>query len=53
VRGKALTPFLLRRLEEITEGRSVEANVALAEDNARLGGELAVALQAISDEEAA
>ena len=44
VRGKALTPFLLKRLDEITEGRSVEANVALAENNARLAGELAVAL---------
>ncbi len=44
VRGKGLTPFLLRRLDEHTEGRSVEANVALAENNAHLGGELAVAL---------
>lgn len=51
VRGKALTPFLLARLDEITEGKSVEANVALAESNARLGGELAVALQALVDEE--
>ncbi|HEY4221583.1 MAG TPA: pseudouridine-5'-phosphate glycosidase [Myxococcota bacterium] len=51
VRGKGLTPFLLQRLDEITEGRSVEANVALAESNARVGGELAVALQAITDEE--
>lgn len=44
VRGKALTPFLLKRLDEITEGRSVTANIALAENNARLAGELAVAL---------
>ncbi|MBI1947292.1 MAG: pseudouridine-5'-phosphate glycosidase [Deltaproteobacteria bacterium] len=43
-RGKALTPFLLKRLDEITEGRSVAANIALAENNARLAGELAVAL---------
>lgn len=51
VRGKAVTPFLLQRLDELTEGRSVAANVALAESNARLGGELAVALQALMDEE--
>jgi pseudouridine-5'-phosphate glycosidase len=51
VKGKALTPFLLKRLDELTEGRSVAANVALAEENAKLGGELAVALQAIYDEE--
>jgi pseudouridine-5'-phosphate glycosidase len=44
IRGKALTPFLLKRLDVITEGRSVEANVALAENNARLAGDLAVAL---------
>ncbi len=50
VRGKALTPFLLKRLDEITDGRSVEANVALAENNARLGGELAVALAALNSE---
>jgi pseudouridylate synthase len=51
VRGKALTPFLLRHLDEITEGRSVDANVALAEENARVGGELAVALQVLLEEE--
>jgi pseudouridylate synthase len=47
VRGKGLTPFLLKRLDELTEGKSVEANLALAEANAELGAELAVALHAI------
>jgi pseudouridine-5'-phosphate glycosidase len=51
IRGKALTPFLLARLDDLTEGKSVTANVALAESNARLGGELAVALAHILDEE--
>ena len=51
IRGKGLTPFLLKRMEELTDGKSVVANVALIEENARLGGELAVALQAIMDEE--
>jgi pseudouridylate synthase len=51
IRGKALTPFLLARLDELTEGRSVEANVALAENNARLAGELAVALAELEPEE--
>ena len=50
VRGKGLTPHLLKRLDELTEGRSVEANVALAENNARLGGELAVALHRMGAE---
>ncbi len=53
IRGKALTPFLLGRLDEITDGKSVEANVALAESNARLAGELAVALHEIEPEEKA
>lgn len=53
IRGKRLTPFLLGRLEEITEGKSVEANVALAENNARLAGELAVALHEIDPEDKA
>ena len=42
--GKKLTPFLLRRLAEITQGQSVVANRALALNNARLGALLAVAL---------
>ncbi len=44
VRGKAVTPWLLARLEGITGGASVAANLALIENNARLAGQLAVAL---------
>jgi pseudouridine-5'-phosphate glycosidase len=43
VRGKALTPYLLGCLAERTGGRSLEANLALLEANARLAGEVAVA----------
>jgi pseudouridine-5'-phosphate glycosidase len=39
--GKARTPFLLAALAEITGGRSLEANLALLEDNARVAGEIA------------
>ena len=42
VSGKARTPFLLAALAEITGGRSLEANLALLEDNARVAGEIAV-----------
>lgn len=38
VHGKARTPFLLAALAELTEGRSLEANLALLEDNARVAG---------------
>jgi len=41
--GKDVTPFLLARIVEITGGQSVEANVALVLDNARLASRLAVA----------
>jgi pseudouridylate synthase len=42
--GAAITPFVLRRIAEATEGRSVPANLALAEENARVAGQIAAAL---------
>jgi pseudouridine-5'-phosphate glycosidase len=42
ITGKAVTPFLLAALAEETDGRSLEANLDLLEDNARLAGEVAV-----------
>ncbi|MFN3431122.1 MAG: pseudouridine-5'-phosphate glycosidase [Candidatus Sericytochromatia bacterium] len=44
IAGKALTPFLLGRLAEVTGGRSLEANIALVKHNARVGAALAAAL---------
>jgi pseudouridine-5'-phosphate glycosidase len=44
VAGAARTPFLLAAIAEITGGRSLEANLALLEDNARVAGEVAAAL---------
>jgi pseudouridine-5'-phosphate glycosidase len=41
VQGKAVTPFLLARLEQLTGGASLEANVALVRSNARLAAEIA------------
>ena len=46
VTGKAVTPFLLRALAEETGGRSLEANLVLLEDNARLAAEVALAISA-------
>jgi pseudouridine-5'-phosphate glycosidase len=46
VRGAALTPFLLARLHELSEGRSLAANRRLLEDNAALAAEIAVAYYA-------
>jgi pseudouridine-5'-phosphate glycosidase len=47
VRGKAVTPFLLRRVNDLTAGHSLAANLALLENNARVAGEVAVALSHI------
>jgi pseudouridine-5'-phosphate glycosidase len=41
--GKAVTPFLLGRIVEMTAGRSLGANIALVLNNARLGARIAVA----------
>lgn len=45
ITGKAVTPFLLQRIFESTAGRSLEANIALVLNNARLAAKIAIALQ--------
>jgi pseudouridine-5'-phosphate glycosidase len=44
ITGKEITPFLLKRIVEKTEGRSLNANVALLKNNARLAARIAVAM---------
>lgn len=44
VSGKAVTPFLLGRIKELTEGRSLVTNIALVKHNAQVGADLALAL---------
>jgi pseudouridine-5'-phosphate glycosidase len=46
VHGPASTPWILARVAELTDGRSIDANLALIENNARVAGEIAVALAA-------
>ena len=41
--GKEVTPFLLQYISEHTKGESLEANIALIKNNAKVGAELAVA----------
>ena len=43
IRGKAVTPYLLERLEALTGGISLAANIALVLDNAAVGAAIAVA----------
>lgn len=47
IHGKEVTPFILRRVAELTEGESRRANVALLVNNARVGGQIARELQSI------
>ncbi|MGL4240941.1 MAG: pseudouridine-5'-phosphate glycosidase, partial [Beijerinckiaceae bacterium] len=44
ISGKDATPFLLKRVNELTGGRSLATNIALIRNNARLAGEIAVAM---------
>ncbi|HEC2228601.1 TPA: pseudouridine-5'-phosphate glycosidase [Staphylococcus delphini] len=43
IQGKDSTPFLLSKIVEKTEGKSLEANIKLVENNAILGAKIAVA----------
>jgi len=47
IAGKAVTPFLLARLEQLSGGASLDANVALVLNNARLAAAIAVAYAAV------
>ena len=47
IKGKDVTPFLLQRIFELTAGRSLDANIALVLNNARLGAAIATELAAL------
>ena len=47
VNGPALTPWLLARVAELTDGASVRANTALIVNNARVAGEIAAILASV------
>ncbi|MET3599939.1 pseudouridine-5'-phosphate glycosidase [Martelella mangrovi] len=46
---KELTPFLLARINELSGGKSLEANIALVKNNAALAAQVAVARVAMAD----
>jgi pseudouridine-5'-phosphate glycosidase len=47
ITGKAVTPFLLSAIKDVTGSRSLDANIALIRNNARVGAEIAVAYAAL------
>jgi pseudouridine-5'-phosphate glycosidase len=44
IKGKAVTPYILARIVELSGGRSLRTNIALAQSNARLAAEIAAAM---------
>ncbi|MBL7479410.1 pseudouridine-5'-phosphate glycosidase [Legionella bononiensis] len=45
IKGQAVTPFLLKRIAELTAGKSLQANIELIKSNALLGAQIAVSYQ--------
>ncbi|MGB9781199.1 pseudouridine-5'-phosphate glycosidase [Caldanaerobacter sp.] len=50
IRGKALTPFLLEKIKDLTGGKSLKANIELVKNNARVGAKIAVQLNKLYKE---
>jgi len=50
IAGKDATPFMLAKVNELTGGASLKANIALVENNARLAAEIAVAYARLTAE---
>lgn len=46
IHGKQVTPFLLGKVKELTDGTSLVANIALVKNNAKVGAQIAKALHA-------
>ena len=44
ITGRDVTPFILQRVNELTKGKSLESNIALVKNNAKVGSQIAVAL---------
>jgi len=41
IRGQAITPYLLQRVSELTQGESIQANLALLHNNAKIAAKIA------------
>lgn len=47
IKGKDVTPFLLKRVNDRSKGESLKANIALVKNNAHKGAQLALAYAAL------
>jgi pseudouridine-5'-phosphate glycosidase len=50
ITGKAVTPYLLGKVKEITAGESLAANIALVRNNALLAAQIAVEYSKLENE---
>jgi pseudouridine-5'-phosphate glycosidase len=53
IHGKEVTPFLLQRISELTDGKSMQTNLALLLNNARLAAQTAKSLHAVENRKVA
>ncbi|BBE31438.1 pseudouridine-5'-phosphate glycosidase [Tepiditoga spiralis] len=49
ITGKEVTPFLLSKIKDLTEGKSLKSNIQLVYNNAKVGAKIAIELHKISD----
>ena len=45
IQGRNVTPFLLKRIVELSKGKSLSTNIALVKNNAEVGADIAIALK--------
>ncbi|MUK88642.1 pseudouridine-5-phosphate glycosidase [Ornithinibacillus sp. L9] len=50
ISGKDATPFLLGKVKELTDGKSLDANIALVKNNAVIGAKIAVGLTLLNNQ---
>ncbi|MGB9813225.1 MAG: pseudouridine-5'-phosphate glycosidase [Thermovenabulum sp.] len=50
IRGKEITPFLLDKIKDLTQGKSLKANIELAKNNAHVGAKIAIELNKLYKE---
>jgi len=49
ITGKAITPFLLSRIEQLTKGKSLDANIRLVYNNAKLAAQIAQSYESLNN----
>jgi len=50
IKGKEITPFLLDKIKDLTQGKSLKANIELVKNNAHVGAKIAIELNKLYEE---